>query len=878
MRGVSPLGLRPTAQRRRSEGEVAASARADRALRCFSASLALAALLGFTPVASCAEPEAPRAQTPAAATPSPWPELTLPALLARDERGLGIVRALGAESELALVPLTSRSERVQRARVDRARIELALLAESEPRSVRVRCVEHALGEQLLLVDGELRVLGEPRLPTSARAAPGSPRAGENALPWLARLDACSWSGPLVLEPPSPFDAELALHALHAADGRATRLAAQEAAPLELDRPIDQLVYARSRALVLDEAHELALLHERARRVRITSARPRPGLALEPAQLELEGAGESREALLLREFECSAPSAPPAGRTLTLVVELGPRAKTSVPPARVTPPAPVGPTWRDVARERGIDFVHAEGPDLQLDIRPTMGPGLALGDADGDGSVDLYLPQGAGREGSEAPLDRLYLNDGRGQFADATAASGIADPWAGMGALFFDAEGDVDLDLFVANYGPCRLWANDGTARFADATAALGAELGTSALWNTAVCAGDADLDGDLDLYLTRYLDYDPSKMPPAGELPYQRDDPLEMLPYAFPGQRNAFLRNESGAGELRFVDVTDELGLADADGRGMQAVFWDFDGDGDQDLYVANDVSPNRLFANEGGRYTEIAYRAGLDDPRGSMGLAPGDYDADGDEDVFVTNWQLEANALYRNQIGEGGSGHMRRVSFRDAIVESGLGPWGVGLTGWGAVWADFDLDGDADLAYANGYTSPDYASTGICLGQPCHAFWNGGRGTFTRADDARGRSGCALERELPSRALAACDFDGDGRLELALSANNGPFRLLEQVPGARTGSDAWIVVRLRGRGINTHAIGARVELRTQHGAQQRVLRAGSSYLAGNAPELHFGLGAAQRADELRVRWPSGRESVHRELANGRVHLLEEPD
>jgi hypothetical protein len=801
-------------------------------------------------------------------------------LLARDERGLGLVRSLGPSSELALVPLTSRSERAQRARVDRGRIELALLAEPVERALRVRSVEHALDEQVSIVDGELRVLGPPHLPARALAAPGTARAGESALPWLARLDACTWQSALVLEPPHPFDPELGLHALHAADGRATRLAAEgwtAQAPLQLERPIDQLVYARSRALAQGESHELALLERRERNVRISSARARPGLALEPAQLEFEDAVGEPESLSLRELEFAAPSAPAAGRALTLVIELGARVGAAPRVARSALPSPVTAAWRDVARERGIDFVHCEGPDLQLDIRPTMGPGLALGDADGDGSIDIYLPQGAGRAGSEAPLDRLYLNDGSGRFADATAASGIVDPWAGMGALFLDAEGDLDLDLFVANYGPCRLWENAGSARFADATSALG-ELGTGALWNTAACAGDADLDGDLDLYLTRYLDYDLEKMPPAGELPYQRDDPLEMLPYAFPGQRNAFLRNESEAGALRFVDATDELGLADVDGRGMQAVFWDFDGDGDQDLYVANDVSPNRLFANEGGRFTEIAYRAGLDDPRGSMGLAPGDCDADGDEDMFVTNWQLEANALYRNQIGEGASGHMRRVSFRDAIVDSGLGPWGVGLTGWGAVWADLDLDGDSDLAYANGYTSPDYASTGICLGQPCHAFWNEGRGRFMRADDALGRSGCALERELPSRALAACDFDGDGALELALSANNGPFRLLAPLPDARRGLGAWVVLRLRGRGPNTHAIGARVELRTAFGTQVQVLRAGSSYLVGNAPQLHFGLGQAVRVDELRVRWPSGRESVQRELAARRVHVLEEPE
>jgi hypothetical protein len=293
------------------------------------------------------------------------------------------------------------------------------------------------------------------------------------------------------------------------------------------------------------------------------------------------------------------------------------------------------------------MVHVEGPDLQLDIRPTMGPGAAWGDVDGDGWVDLFLPQGGGRAGCEPPTSRFYRNvEGRG-FVDESEARGLALAGAGMGALFYDADGDQDLDLFVANYGRNRFLVNDGTGRFDDASAQVGLDTDR---WHAAVSAADYDADGDLDLYVTSYLLYDPAQMPGDEELGrYQREDPVEMLPFAFPGERKSLLRcepattREAAAGVplvgIRYADAAKQLGVEDPGGRGMQAIWWDFDADGDQDLYLANDVSPNRFWRNEGGgKLKDVSFSTGLDDPRGCMGLAVGDVDGDLDEDLFVTN------------------------------------------------------------------------------------------------------------------------------------------------------------------------------------------------------------------------------------------------
>lgn len=520
------------------------------------------------------------------------------------------------------------------------------------------------------------------------------------------------------------------------------------------------------------------------------------------------------------------------------------------------------------------FLHFEGPDEQLDIRPTMGPGIAWGDVDGDGWTDLYAVQGGGRPEHPTPTNRLYRNRGGQDFEDFTEASGTGDTGAGMGALFFDALGDGDLDLYVANYGPDVLYQNGGTGRFSNATESAGI---SGDRWSAGLCAGDPDRDGDLDLYVTSYLLYDEEAAPPedaAGR--YQRDDPVGMLPFAFPGDRNVFWRNESTSNEIRFVDVTAELGLEDVEGRGMQPVFWDFDRDGWEDLYVANDVSYNKLWRNNGdGTFEDVSFVTGMDDPRGGMGLAIADVEQDGDEDLFLTNWELDANGLYVNNLSHTSQRH-RVASFRDQIVRSGLGPASVGATSWGAELFDADLDGVLDLYVANGYTSPDYVSTGICVGQPDQFFLGVGGGRFEEASGELPQ----LLRPLPSRAAAACDWDRDGDVDIAVTANNAALRLFTNttIGGAvRTPDGRWLGVRLRAAGKNTHAIGAEVTIRSGDQLWRRSLRAGQSYLVGNPPELHFGLGEIDAIDELVVRWPSGAETKHAVDALDRWMEIAEP-
>jgi len=498
-------------------------------------------------------------------------------------------------------------------------------------------------------------------------------------------------------------------------------------------------------------------------------------------------------------------------------------------------------------------VHVEGSIEQLDIRPTMGPGAAWGDLDADGRPDLYLVQGAGRPGTSPPINRIFENCADG-FYDSTDDWGGADTGAGMGALFFDADGDRDLDLFVANYGADVLFDNrmaDGVPNLVDVSAAAG--VGAD-LWSAGICAGDVDNDGDLDLYVTSYLEYDESQMPSLEDLPYQREDPVAMLPFAFPGQRNQLLINESTADGLRFVDRAKEWRVVDEAGRGMQPIMFDFDRDGWLDLYVANDVSPNVLYKNNrDGRFRDVSFATGMDDPRGGMGVALGDVDLDGDEDLFLTNWELEPNALYTSNLLTHASQRHRVATFRDTIVPSGLGPHGVGVTSWAAVFFDLENDGDLDLYVANGYTSPDYESTGICVAQPDHLFTNDGRGKFTVAHDLIAPFAANGGRDLPSRCAIDCDFDRDGDVDLFVTANNSAYRLLEN-RAERKGH--WLGVRLAAPAPNTYAVGARVEVVTDRRTFVRTLLAGSGYMGGNAPELHFGLGACERIERVVVHPP----------------------
>jgi enediyne biosynthesis protein E4 len=548
------------------------------------------------------------------------------------------------------------------------------------------------------------------------------------------------------------------------------------------------------------------------------------------------------------------------------------AAEQTPPA--SPPTAPPPAWfADVTAEAGVRFTHVEG-DEQWDIRPTMGPGLAWSDVQADGWQDLYVVGGSAQDGA------LFVSHGRGRegavaFVDETAARGLSGPrGAGMGASFADWDDDGDEDLYVTRDGGNTMWRNDAGS-FTDVTEAAGTRCG---LWSASVGWADVDRDGDLDLFVTNYLQFDLAAIPPESARPAERrEDPIAMLPYVFPAQPDVLYRNEDGR---RFTDVSAGAGLAGEQGKGLGVVFFDHDEDGWPDAYVADDTTPNQLWRNLGswptdgeapdsltgrGGFEDVALQVGLDDPRGGMGVQCADVDDDADEDIFVSYWQTEPDALYRNNARHGPSQRRFMPRYEDIAIAAGIGAATVGYVGWGCALADLDGDGDHDLCVTNGYTSPDYETTMQCVGQTAQLFENvtPPGALVTHRDVPRfglappARAGAHFARPLAGRGLAACDYDADGDLDLALSANNGPLVLLRNERGGRT---LTVVPEGDGKDVPREAVGAQVTLTLDDGSVRTAfVHRDGSYLSGHERGVRFGLGARQ-AVEVSVRWPDGKE------------------
>jgi len=382
---------------------------------------------------------------------------------------------------------------------------------------------------------------------------------------------------------------------------------------------------------------------------------------------------------------------------------------------------------DVAEEAGLRMVHVAGGQGAMHLPETMGAGVVWFDFDADGWQDLYVVQSGPfpPDGSAPPsgANRLFRNRGDGTFEDVTEGSGADDAGYGQGAVGADYDGDGRVDLYVTNYGPDLLLRNLGGGRFEDTTIAAGLGLDE---WSSSGAFADADGDGDLDLYVSRYVEFDPEQAIFCGDAETGQREFCD--PSLFPGATDRFYLN---LGDGSFRDATDEAGMSGANGKGLGVLFTDFDADGRPDIYVANDLTINLLFHNVGGgrfEQTSLFSGAGLNrdgKAEAGMGLAVGDIDHDGDPDMVVSNFDVETNTVYVN-VGP--------MQFEDRSAVSGFGPPSFNLLGFGVVLQDLNRDGKLDAYVTNGHIYEDPNRDSVTYEQPDLLLIGSGDGRFTSA------------------------------------------------------------------------------------------------------------------------------------------------
>jgi len=523
-----------------------------------------------------------------------------------------------------------------------------------------------------------------------------------------------------------------------------------------------------------------------------------------------------------------------------------------------------PQFVDIARQAGVAFHHTNGATAEKHVVETMGSGGVFFDYDGDGWIDIFLVDGgsiADAAVARRARHRLYRNRGNGTFEDVTDRSGIQHREYGMGACAGDYDGDGRPDLYITNYGPNTLYRNRGDGTFEDVTAT--ARVGDPR-WSTGCAFADLDRDGDLDLWVVNYVAADSTHSPFCGNA--RLGVRFYCHPLTYEPLSSTVYRND---GNGVFTDVSAASGVGALRANGLGVVIADYDNDGWPDVFVANDTMPNFLFHNTGNlRFTETGLVSGVavgidGKARAGMGIDTGDYDGDGRLDLVITNLDFEMHTLNRG---------LERGWFAYATEESGIGFPTLPFVGFGVAFLDFDNDSQLDIAIANGHildNAPQFRA-GSTYRQRKLLFRNA---TLRRFVEVGRASGPGFAAETVGRGLAVGDVDNDGDLDLLVTNNGQDAELLRNDGGNRANA---LLVRLRGAGGNTAAIGARIRLTSGSRTQIRDVKAGSSYLSQNDLRAHFGLSVAARADRIEVVWPSGRTETVANVPANQIITIEE--
>jgi len=560
--------------------------------------------------------------------------------------------------------------------------------------------------------------------------------------------------------------------------------------------------------------------------------------------------------------------------------LGCRPSSPTPPARpssgsapaqpatdgraAAPPgsASTGIHFTDVTTGSGLDgamMVSGTLPSSQ--ILEVKGGGLGLIDIDGDGLLDVLMPNGATLADTEGgPGARLFRNLGGMRFEDVTESAQLAHRRWSFGVAVGDFNGNGHQDAYIACFGPDALLRNNGDGTFVDVAAEAGID---NPWWATSVAAADLDLDGMLDIYVTNYIDFDPASPPPPTIF---KAIPVMSGPIGLPAVHDRLFRNN---GDGTFSEIGEAAGIrAVAPGYGLNVAILDFTGDGLPDIYVGNDSQSNFLFRNAmepGGalRFDEVGVAIGLATnieglEQATMGVAIGDVNGNGFADIFSTNFSSDTNTLHLNLEGR---------YFDDRTQQFGLGAVSRPYLGWAAGFFDLDHSGAEDLLMVNGHVYPqatretmdsDYAQPPLLFAR------RGPRFERVGADEA----GAWLAQRHRDRTAVFADLDHDGDIDVVVGELNGPLRLLRNDAVGRV-AGTWLIVSLDdpdsvgNRGATGAVIDAHSTSTTEpQGAtttrQRRWIYGGGPFQSNMAPEVHFGFPVGTDAVALEIRWPDG--------------------
>jgi len=499
---------------------------------------------------------------------------------------------------------------------------------------------------------------------------------------------------------------------------------------------------------------------------------------------------------------------------------------------------------DVTEQAGIDFQYTFGDYTYENMLESSGSGVTILDYDQDGDMDLYMLNGTYLEGISDPEgrgfintpNRLYRNNNNGTFTEVAKEAGVDDMHWSMMAGAVDYDNDGDTDIYLLNYGPNVFYRNNGDGTFTDITKRLGLRgpdvLNGFTKWSVSVAFFDHNNDHRLDLMMGNFLAFDPSYKSPTNP---------EMMPHPseYDGQASLFFQQQADG---TFIDVTTNVGLYFPDSKCMGLTVFDYDDDGDLDLFQGNDHQSNFMFRNDGNSvFIEVAVASGIavNDqglPTGSMHGSLGDVDGDGMIDLLVTD--LKHGSLYRN-LGNG--------LFEDITSKSGVASIFSGKGVWAAAMFDFDNDGDLDIFSANGVAEK-------LIGQQPILMENDGSGYFTNVGPELSPY---FGQERSGRGAAVWDYDNDGDMDIIVShidLKRNPV-LLRNDGG---NSNHWLGITLHDNNSPAAVISARVTLYAGDLKLTRVNQPATSYLSSNDPRIHFGLGDLSIIDKIEVRWSDG--------------------